>query len=230
MKLAWSVITHPDKLWVQLMRAKYGCGNHTLPQCVMRSKSSHIWRAIHQVWPCVMQQMSWVIRNGHSARFWKDLWVPGVDCLENLVQERIEQGEENFTVASYADSNGWAWSKLRRLLPSVICSKINLVKLPSPGMEDFLCWNLTSDGKFSLNSSYELLQDCSQHVDDRDPFFVKVWAWQGPQRIRVFLWKLAHGRLLSNEERRKRGMCHNATCPRCLTSEETIMHVMRDCE
>lgn len=46
----------------------------------------------------------------------------------------------------------------------------------------------------------------------------------------AFLWKLVHDRLLTNEERVRRGMATDNLCPRCLDCPETIMHVLRDCD
>lgn len=44
------------------------------------------------------------------------------------------------------------------------------------------------------------------------------------------LWKSAHGRLLTNSERMKRGIAPNDLCPRCQAYPETLMHMLRDCE
>lgn len=46
MKLGWQVVANPEKLWVQAMRSKYRCGSQTMPDMVIRSRSSHAWRAI----------------------------------------------------------------------------------------------------------------------------------------------------------------------------------------
>lgn len=53
---------------------------------------------------------------------------------------------------------------------------------------------------------------------------------QSPNRIKAFLWKLAHGKLLTNIERNRRGMTAYVICSRCNSNPETIMHILRDCE
>lgn len=53
MKFAWHLLVDWDKLWVQIMRAKYSCGAHTMPTVIQRSNSSPIWHAIVQNWGLV---------------------------------------------------------------------------------------------------------------------------------------------------------------------------------
>ncbi|CAN1141919.1 Putative ribonuclease H protein At1g65750 [Linum perenne] len=40
---------------------------------------------------------------------------------------------------------------------------------------------------------------------------------------------MAHGKLLTNLERKRRHLSDNASCPRCAAMDESIMHVTRDC-
>ncbi|CAN1756518.1 Putative ribonuclease H protein At1g65750, partial [Linum perenne] len=57
-----------------------------------------------------------------------------------------------------------------------------------------------------------------------------VWKWKGPNRIKHFLWLAAKDKLLTNEGRRRRGLCSNAICNWCGSDAETVEHVLRDCE
>lgn len=63
-----------------------------------------------------------------------------------------------------------------------------------------------------------------------NPIFKKVWKWSGPARMRAIIWKIAHGKLLTNEERMKRGMSDHNICPRCNSQPESLTHLLRDCD
>lgn len=63
-----------------------------------------------------------------------------------------------------------------------------------------------------------------------NPIFQKVWKWKRPARIRATIWKIAHGKLLTNDERKWRNMTEDNLCPRCNSHPETMMHLLRDCE
>lgn len=51
-----------------------------------------------------------------------------------------------------------------------------------------------------------------------------------PPRVKTFIWRVAHSRLMTNATRKERGISDSDTCPRCLQHPETIMHVLRDCK
>ncbi|CAN1262374.1 Putative ribonuclease H protein At1g65750 [Linum perenne] len=57
----------------------------------------------------------------------------------------------------------------------------------------------------------------------------KVWRWEGPQRIRQFLWTVAHNKLLTNEERARRHIAGSDECEICSGQPETIEHLLRCC-
>lgn len=92
-----------------------------------------------------------------------------------------------------------------------------------------LCGGFSSDGFFSIKSAYCFLYDLQEREQAGFPFKL-IWKWCGPQRIRTFLWKLANGRLLTNDERFKRNMAWDNLCPCCNSQSETILHAIRDCD
>ncbi|XP_031402735.1 uncharacterized protein LOC116212324 [Punica granatum] len=53
--------------------------------------------------------------------------------------------------------------------------------------------------------------------------------WDGPQRIRSFLWLAGHDRLLTNEHRVKRNLASSSLCASCNIAVENTLHVLRDC-
>ncbi|CAN1257225.1 Putative ribonuclease H protein At1g65750, partial [Linum perenne] len=57
----------------------------------------------------------------------------------------------------------------------------------------------------------------------------RIWNWGGPSRIQFFLWLVSHEKLLTNLERKRRHMSQDSSCPRCGHSEESILHILRDC-
>lgn len=230
MKLAWCLVAHPDKLWVRIMRAKYKCGPNAVPEVRHRSNTSSTWRAISDVWEKVLGNLTWVIRDGLQTRFWKDSWIPHTGCRVEHVAASIPVGELNFSVSHYASNGCWRWDRLLNLLPSFICDRIATIKPALPGCADFPCWGATSDGNFTLKSAYESLFEEVGFDVSPTPLFQKAWEWKGPNRYKVFLWKLAHGRLLTNEERKLRGMAHDDSCSRCSLNPESIMHILRDCD
>lgn len=62
MKLAWQLANDKEKLWVQIMRAKYQCGSQLLPKISHKSISTNVWK------PLFESGIKWQeIRNGLSG-------------------------------------------------------------------------------------------------------------------------------------------------------------------
>lgn len=230
MKLVWGMITDTSKLWVRIMKSKYACGVNSVPKFKYRANSTSTWKAIVSAWEDVQEQIIWVVCSGQRTRFWHDNWIPGVGVLADMAGIVTPEGESEFPIAHYALNGGWNWLVLQWLLPGDVCDKIAGLKSPSPVRDDFPCWNLTSNGFFSLKSAFELLQDPSHAQVAANPIFDMVWKWAGPNRIKALLWKISHDRLMTNTERKKRGMTSDDLCPRCHRCPETIMHLLRDCD
>lgn len=46
LKLGWQLVACPDKLWVRVMQAKYGCDVQAMPKVIPHNNTSHIWPTI----------------------------------------------------------------------------------------------------------------------------------------------------------------------------------------
>lgn len=117
LKLGWQLISQPNKLWVRIMKAKYGCGPQAMPTVRPHTNCSRTWHGIATGWPLIQSNMFWAVRNGRDTRFWKDHWIPGVDSLFRLLHAQIPNGEEEFSVNNYVANDQWDWIRLRRWIP-----------------------------------------------------------------------------------------------------------------
>ncbi|CAN1259084.1 Putative ribonuclease H protein At1g65750 [Linum perenne] len=90
-----------------------------------------------------------------------------------------------------------------------------------------MIWGPDSRGRFSIASAYEITT--ATNYDSAANLWKCVWKWQGPNRIKHFLWLVAHNRLLTNSERNRRHMTTEDCCRLCPNSTEDSLHVLRDC-
>ncbi|CAN1302662.1 Putative ribonuclease H protein At1g65750 [Linum perenne] len=65
--------------------------------------------------------------------------------------------------------------------------------------------------------------------DSSDNFWSRLWKWNGPNKIKHFLWLASHKRLLTNEERGRRHLTNQVNCSRCVGIVESFKHVIFDC-
>lgn len=93
-------------------------------------------------------------------------------------------------------------------------------------------WLDSKDGQFSITTTYSLLSFKEEEFDlnlNTDNFPL-VWKWQGPQKVRIFIWKLVDGRLLTIQEHFKRHTIDSEDCAGCLQAPESFMHTLTDCD
>lgn len=93
---------------------------------------------------------------------------------------------------------------------------------------DICSWKLCNDGNFTVKSAYESL--VADELVFEDLNWKLIWDNSLPPRIKNFLWLVRRGRLLTNGERARRGMSADAGCVLCGAVNESIMHVLRDCQ
>ncbi|KAL4361743.1 hypothetical protein GQ457_04G004250 [Hibiscus cannabinus] len=80
MKLGFQLIHENNKLWVNVLRAKYRWVG-PIPICLQRTRCSRLWMGISRVWDAVRQGLVWSIRDDKSVDFWFDEWLDNVGCL-----------------------------------------------------------------------------------------------------------------------------------------------------
>ncbi|CAN1787168.1 Putative ribonuclease H protein At1g65750 [Linum perenne] len=74
---------------------------------------------------------------------------------------------------------------------------------------------------------YEILDGVGHHTEQA--IWKTIWRWAGPSRVRHFLWLVAHDRILTNVERRRRHLTDTNECQRCRIGIEDTLHVIQDC-
>lgn len=125
-------------------------------------------------------------------------------------------------------SRGWNWPILVSLLPSSILTRLaSLVVSGDASKEDKLLWGDDPNGIFTIKKAYHKL--CTNNPAVNRPGWKKIWALKVQQQVRMFVWLLAHGKLLTNQVRLKQHLTANPICALCQGEEESNLHAIRDC-
>lgn len=62
-----------------------------------------------------------------------------------------------------------------------------------------------------------------------DSIWKLIWRWQGPEKMKTFLWLFAHGRIHTSQLRHLRGLEGGDGCPMGCGQVEDELHLVRDC-
>lgn len=80
---------------------------------------------------------------------------------------------------------------------------------------------------FTVKTSYELA--CPRMEEVSWECWRALWKMKMIQRVKVFAWLMAHGKLLTNNERWRRRLSVIQECGRCHQVAKDVMHAIRDC-
>lgn len=132
-------------------------------------------------------------------------------------------------MAEFISANGtWLWEKFESFLPMEVNHAIDRLRpMNSSGREDHPRWWCSTDGHLSVKSVYKLL--CNRHVSTGNGLWRKIWKLPVPQRYMHFQWLCGRNRLLTNQDRFRRGLLNNDGCNLCNSTKEDLMHALRDC-
>lgn len=201
-----------------------------MPHIAPRQNASNFWRGFVNVKDQFHDGLIWRVGNGEHVRFWRDRWISGIDSLENYVNVSLSRDEREARVAAFVCDNGnWNTQRFCHFLPDDITSKIISMQPPSHNASpDCLAWRHSTDGMFSVKSAYDALLNHDSHYP-KDPLWKLVWRWDGPPKIKSFLWLCNLDRLSTMSTLYRRNIMMSNSCPMGCQSEENVLHCLRDC-
>lgn len=130
------------------------------------------------------------------------------------------------TLKEFREKNGNL--SFRRWLPDHLqeqwaALKDKIAHIQQKSEQDSVSWGWTSNGKFSVHSTYEQLTK-----DDIGDSYTRIWKSKVPYKIKIFLWLLERKATLTKDNMVKRKWTRDPTCRLC-NSIETTEHLFFQC-
>ena len=229
-KQAWKLATEPESLCSRVLKARYyKNGDFLNARCP--SGASVTWRSILFGRDLLKSGLIWRIGDGSKVSVWQDNWIPrsGVKhplgCKPNSEVEKVSE-------LLLPDGTGWDVAKLNETFFEVDVNDILKIPVGRAGTDDYLAWNYTKNGIFSVRSAYHLKYQNTLAASDRPSSSLSVdehrgwlalWAADVPSKVKVHCWRLAQNGLAIGEELRRRQIKEGVRCIAC-NRPETIMH------
>ena len=182
----------------------------------------------------LLNNVSFSVGDGKRVRFWKDTWCGNTPLCEAYPSLFDLAVSKDARVADCWDSmgevggwnprflrpfNDWEVEEVERLLLIIQGKRLNA------DLEDRMVWNETKDGIFSVKSCFNSL-DHSSAV----PFPWRIiWSTFVPTKVGFFAWEASWGKVLTQNQLKRRGWNLANRCPLCCDEEETINHILIHC-
>ncbi|RVW94296.1 putative ribonuclease H protein [Vitis vinifera] len=223
-----------DSYWKLIIGTKFGVGSGGWCTCGGREGYGWALERNQQGRVVVAQQCFFFGGDGKRVRFWKDKWcgnTPLCEAYPSLFDLAVSKDAK---VADCWDSmgevggwnphflrpfNDWEVEEVESFLLIIQGKRLNA------DLEDRMVWKETKDGNFSVKSCFNSL-DHSSAV----PFPWRIiWSSFVPSKVGFFAWEAAWGKVLTQDQLKRRGWKLANRCPLCCDEEETINHILIHC-
>ena len=168
----------------------------------------------------------WTIGRESNLSLWNDNWTK-LGPLRQIIQGPMTSEAMELRMKDVVSVGGWDWSKIPFVLPDLIKLELQAVPvaLASKG-GDKLTWIESDHGMFNIGSAYRLASRV-----DHDILFKGNWIWKVKvlPRIQTFFWLCLHNSIGVRDCLFSRGIVFDRSYPMCHSSNESIMHALRDC-
>ncbi|KAE8676647.1 hypothetical protein F3Y22_tig00111582pilonHSYRG00274 [Hibiscus syriacus] len=117
---------------------------------------------------------------------------------------------------------------LQQLLTPEAVHTIRNIHTPAlnPGT-DRCIWDDGKQGLFTVKSAYTQLS--IHNWSPKNNCWSLIWKLHAPESVRCFIWLAIQDKLLPNVDRWKRNLTPDPCCEICGLSDETSLHILRDC-
>jgi hypothetical protein len=237
---AWRLLTNPNTLCGQVLKARY-FPNSDILHCVPRDGISYSWRSILKGADLLKEGVIWRIGNGEKVKIWEDPWLP-----KGLTRKPVTPRRSCVLtrVSELIDPTTGEWDE--QLIRDIFWPQDadEILRIPiNEHTEDWPAWHFDAKGLFSVKSAYKLAvalrdvqtgQDAScsvsAHGDERGFQWIKIWQLKVPNKVKMFIWRLAHNSLPVRRNLARRGVKLDTICPVCRRLDEDCGHIFFKCK
>lgn len=226
MKMLWRLASDSDTLWVKQLKGKY-LPRSDLWHSQRKGRCTVFWGAILALRSALEPLLCYKFGDGRQCQVYAQPWFP------NAIQHRPQvSGDRRLRVADLLDSMGnWNIDLLAEHFGYTVDVQVvgNLIPPTPEGGSDRLIFLPNSNGTYSVKKGYAVLKGQQSPQADQQtspPLWKHIWKeGEIPPRIRLFMWKLAHGALPLGSTMCSRLGRGDPTCLMCGQAEENETHL-----
>jgi ribonuclease HI len=234
---AWRLLVCPDTLCALVLCAKYFSQGGIL-EARPRGGISYTWRSILKGVKLLKEGLIWRIGDGNSINIWRDPWIPRGDT-RRVITTRGTSILQNVSELINPVIGDWDEQLVRDTFHPEDANII--LSLPvSCDRRDFPAWHPDPKGNFSVKSAYALgikIRDHQNNCDASTSFaqgsgfdWNKIWNLNVQNKIKMFVWRVAHNALQVKSNISRRGVRLETLCPMCSRLDEDLGHLFFKCK
>jgi hypothetical protein len=201
-KQAWRLVTAPNSLCARVLCARYFKeGDFLSAACPKRA--SYTWKSIFFGRDLLKEGLIWRVGDGTKIDVWNQNWIPR-SSLKRPICHRPDKSVEKVNELLLPEGGGWNIDKLNEVFFEGDVDDILKIHVGHAVTDDYLAWNYTKNGVFSVRSVYHLKRhlkrlsagtassslNCSEHQG-----WLTLWGANVPGKVKIHCWRLAQNGL-----------------------------------
>ncbi|GJZ27081.1 RNA-directed DNA polymerase, eukaryota, reverse transcriptase zinc-binding domain protein [Tanacetum coccineum] len=218
-KWRWRLVSNPDLLWVQVIKAIHG---DEVGLSHFASNNKGVWANITDTFIHLDSKsiipsntLRFKVGCGSKVRFWIDNWIGDSPLYIRYNRLYRLDAHPNCTISDRFSGGEWAWHWSRpiqsgRCLDMLEALKAEIHSLSLSSDRDILCWGLSHDGSFTVG-------DTRKHIDDvilPTLSMATIWCNILPRKVNIFIWRMRLDRLPHRLNLSRRGLdTQSIDCP-----------------
>ena len=153
-KQAWRILQVPTSLCARVLKARYFSEDSILT-ATCSSMASYTFRSILHGRDLLWERLIWRIGDGSQVRIHHANWIPRSNSMKPLGQVYMP-GVTRVTHLLSHDGKSWNMGRLQAMFTPDDVHDIQQIAVGGPGRSDYLAWNYTKDGCFTVKSAYHM--------------------------------------------------------------------------
>lgn len=145
------------------------------------------------------------------------------EILEGVNMEEVRRVAD----LKEANSNFWNTDRLHNFFEEGDVSEILKLEAPDFQYPEKLIWLGNKSGVFIVISCFQINFGYREEVKK---IWKKLWSLIIHDRLKVFIWRVAHNILPTKEVLKKRFGSFETTCSVCGDASETVVHILKECQ
>jgi hypothetical protein len=151
-KHVWDLLHNTDKLWVQLLSARYNSESHILEANNYRG-ASYTWRSIAKAAVALTSGFTTRVGNGDIS-IWYDKWLPNGRICDRI--SSVDEEDTHLHIMDVCSYGTWNFDIISTHLPQEIKMEMASV-FTNEDSDDILIWEPSTSGTYSTKSAYSWL-------------------------------------------------------------------------
>jgi ribonuclease HI len=233
----WRILQNPDSLCAQVLGAKYFPDGNCL-NATASAGMSYTWRSILKGLEVLKKGLIWRVGDGSSIKIWEDPWIPrGISRLPATPKNNMLK-----MVSDLISPITGQWDEVLIRDNFNDADSACILAIPTNNdVDDRPAWHFDSKGLFSVKSAYWVeimhrnlngprgIASVSDAGAKGFPW-MKIWMMSVPNKIKHFIWRLAHNTTPFCINLRRKGMDISPLCPVCRAHHEDGGHSLFKCK